>query len=120
MPEGNGSGGQAVGWDYNAPEFGDLAVGDNFQKHSYPFAIMVNADAVRFCDEGADFRNYTYAKYAREILNQPHQFTWQIFDHQHVPLQRDAYRTPQPTEATPAPIEQRAAKTAARPPLDAA
>jgi tricarballylate dehydrogenase len=44
MPYGNWSGCHAVGWDYNAPEFGDLAVGDNFQKHSYPFAIMVNAD----------------------------------------------------------------------------
>ena len=37
MPTGNWSGGHAVGWDRNAPEFGDLAVGDNFQKHSYPF-----------------------------------------------------------------------------------
>ncbi len=68
MPYGNWSGCHAVGWDYGAPEFGDLAVGDNFQKHSYPFAIMVNADGVRFCDEGADFRNYTYAKYGRLIL----------------------------------------------------
>jgi len=24
---------------------------------------MVNANGVRFVDEGADFRNYTYAKY---------------------------------------------------------
>ena len=37
MPTGNWSGCHAVGWDRNAPEFGDLAVGDNFQKHSYPF-----------------------------------------------------------------------------------
>ena len=51
MPYGNWSGCHAVGWDYNAAEFGDLAVGDNFQKHSYPFAIMVNADGVRCCDE---------------------------------------------------------------------
>ena len=33
---GNWSGCHAVQWDYNAPEFGDLSVGDNFQKHSYP------------------------------------------------------------------------------------
>jgi tricarballylate dehydrogenase len=64
---GNWSGGHAVGWDRNAPEFGDLAVGDQFQKHSYPFFIMVNANGERFVDEGADFRNYTYAKYGREI-----------------------------------------------------
>ena len=35
-PSGNWSGCHAVGWDSNAPEFGDLAVGDGFQKHSYP------------------------------------------------------------------------------------
>ena len=33
VPYGNWSGCHAVGWDRNAPEFGDLAVGDGFQKH---------------------------------------------------------------------------------------
>ncbi len=66
---GNWSGGHAVGWDMNAPEFGDLEVGDNFQKHSYPLGIMVNANGLRFVDEGADFRNYTYAKYGAVILS---------------------------------------------------
>ena len=80
MPWGHWSGCHAVGWDRNAPDFGDLAVGDGFQKHSYPFGIMVNADGERFVDEGADFRNYTYAKYGRVILAQPQQFAWQIFD----------------------------------------
>src|SRR5476651_2534824 len=92
MSYGNWSGCHAVGWDYNAPEFGDLAVGDNFQKHSYPFAIMVNATGERFCDEGADFRNYTYAKYGREILNQPGMFAWQVFDAKIIPALRDEYR----------------------------
>ena len=82
MPYGNWSGCHAVGWDRNAPEFGDLAVGDDFQKHCYPFGIMVNANGERFVDEGADFRNYTYAKYGRVILSQPGQFAWQIFDAQ--------------------------------------
>src|SRR3546814_6374343 len=39
MPWGNWSGCHAVGWERNAPHFGDLAVGDNFQKHSYPLGI---------------------------------------------------------------------------------
>src|SRR5499425_61615 len=112
MPYGNWSGCHAVGWDYNAPEFGDLAVGDNFQKHSYPFAIMVNADGVRFCDEGADFRNYTYAKYGRLILEQPHQFAWQIFDQKTVQLQRDEYRIRQVTKVTADTIEGLADKMA--------
>lgn len=97
-PYGNWSGCHAVGWDYNAPEFGDLAVGDNFQKHSYPFGIMVNAEGKRFVDEGADFRNYTYAKYGRVILNQPGQFAWQIFDQKTTHLLRDEYRIKQVTK----------------------
>src|SRR3984893_4000534 len=77
-PCGNWSGCHAVQWEMNAPEFGDLAVGDQFQKHSYPFAILINAQGKRFVDEGADFRNYTYAKYGRVVLEQPGQFAWQI------------------------------------------
>jgi len=92
MPAGNWSGCHAVGWDRNAPEFGDLSVGDNFQKHSYPFSIMLNANGERFLDEGADFRNYTYAKYGRLILMQPGQFAWQIFDKKVLHLLRDEYR----------------------------
>ena len=90
--DGNWSGGHAVGWDRNAPEFGDLAVGDNFQKHSYPLGIMINANGERFVDEGADFRNYTYAKYGRVILMQPGQFAWQVFDSKVIPMLRDEYR----------------------------
>ena len=92
MPWGNWSGCHAVGWDLNAPAFGDLDVGDGFQKHSYPFGIMINATGKRFVDEGADFRNYTYAKYGRVILNQPQQFAWQIFDGKVQHLLRDEYR----------------------------
>jgi tricarballylate dehydrogenase len=98
MPYGNWSGCHAVGWDRNAPEFGDLAVGDGFQKHSYPFGIMVNAKGERFVDEGADFRNYTYAKYGSVILNQPGHFAWQIFDQKVTHLLRDEYRIKQVTK----------------------
>jgi len=100
MPCGHWSGAHAVGWDQNAPAFGDLAVGDAFQKHSYPFGIMINARGERFLDEGADFRNYTYAKYGREILAQPGQFAWQIFDAKVQHLLRDEYRIRQITKVT--------------------
>jgi len=99
-PYGNWSGCHAVGWDRNAPEFGDLAVGDNFQKHSYPFGIMVNATGRRFVDEGADFRNYTYAKYGRVVLEQPQQFAWQVFDGKVLHLLRDEYRIRQVTKVS--------------------
>ena len=97
-PCGNWSGCHAVQWEMNAPEFGDLAVGDQFQKHSYPFAILVNATGKRFVDEGADFRNYTYAKYGRVVLEQPGQFAWQIFDQKVKHLQRDEYSIRQITK----------------------
>src|SRR5262249_18097590 len=106
MPTGNWSGCHAVGWDRNAPEFGDLAVGDNFQKHSYPWGIMLNADGERFVDEGADFRNYTYAKYGRVILMQPGQFAWQVFDAKIIPMLRDEYRIKQVTKVRAARLEE--------------
>jgi len=99
-PAGNWSGCHAVGWERNAPEFGDLAVGDAFQKHSYPFGIMVNANGERFVDEGADFRNYTYAKYGRVVLAQPGQFAWQIFDSKVLHLLRDEYRIREVTKVS--------------------
>jgi tricarballylate dehydrogenase len=109
-PVGNWSGCHAVGWELNAPEFGDLAVGDSFQKHSYPWGIMVNAHGRRFVDEGADFRNYTYAKYGRRILEQPGHFAWQIFDQQVSHLLRDEYRIKQVTKVTAPTLEQLARK----------
>ena len=109
-PFGNWSGCHAVGWDRNAPEFGDLAVGDGFQKHSYPLGIMVNALGERFVDEGADFRNYTYAKYGRVILEQPGQFAWQVFDSKVVHLFRDEYRIREVTKAKADTLEELAGK----------
>ncbi|HXR59354.1 MAG TPA: FAD-dependent tricarballylate dehydrogenase TcuA [Burkholderiales bacterium] len=94
---GNWSGCHAVAWERNAPEFGDLAVGDQFQKHSYPWGIYLNAEGRRFVDEGADFRNYTYAKYGRVILQQPGQFAWQIFDAKVKAQLRDEYKITQVT-----------------------
>ncbi|EKN67908.1 FAD-dependent tricarballylate dehydrogenase TcuA [Schinkia azotoformans] len=107
---GHWSGCHAVSWDYSAPEFGDLAIGDGFQKHSYPFGIMVNATGQRFVDEGEDFRNYTYAKYGRVILEQPGQFAWQIFDQKVVHLLRDEYRIKHVTKVKAKTIEKLAQK----------
>jgi tricarballylate dehydrogenase len=110
MPNGHWSGAHAVGWELNAPTYGDLAVGDGFQKHSYPFGIMVNAEGRRFVDEGADFRNYTYAKYGHVILAQPNQFAWQVFDQKVTHLLRDEYRIKQVTKVTADSLEQLASK----------
>jgi tricarballylate dehydrogenase len=99
MSHGQWSGCHSVGWDLNAPAFGDIRVGDGFNKHHYPFGVMVNANGERFVDEGADIRNYTYAKYGRVILSQPGQFAWQIFDRKVTHLLRpEFYRIRQVTK----------------------
>ena len=92
---GHWSGCHAVAWDLNAPPTGDRNIADLFQKHSYPFGIIVNVEGNRFVDEGADFRNYTYAKYGREILFQPQRAAFQIFDQKTKHLLRDEYDIPQ-------------------------
>lgn len=53
---------------------------------------MLNAKGERFLDEGANFRNYTYAQFGRAILEQPHQLAWQIFDHKVEDLLYGEYR----------------------------
>jgi tricarballylate dehydrogenase len=71
---------------------------------------MINARGERFVDEGADFRNYTYAKYGRVILEQPGQFAWQVFDRKVTHLLRDEYRIRQVTKATADSLEELAQK----------
>ena len=106
QPHGHWSCGHAVQWDYMSPPTGDLSVGDLYQKHSYPIGIIVNKLGKRFVDEGADFRNYTYAKYGREVLRQPERFAAQIFDSKTIPILRDEYRHKDVTKARCNTIEQ--------------
>ena len=110
QPYGHWSSCHAVAWDLNAPPVGDRRIGDLFQKHSYPLGIIVNNLGKRFVDEGADFRNYTYVKYGREILKQPQRAAFQIFDQKVVPILRDEYRIREVTKAEAGTIEELARK----------
>jgi len=105
VPWGHWSGCHSVQWDLNAPWHGDRKVGDNFQKHSYPVGIMVNLQGERFVDEGADFRNYTYVKYGRAVIEQPRRTAFQIFDQQVLHLLREEYRIREVTKAEDATLE---------------
>jgi tricarballylate dehydrogenase len=90
---GQWSGAHAVAWERYASDFGDVDGQHSAgYRHSYPFGLMVNANGERFVDEGADFRNYTYAKYGRAVLAQPGGYAWQVFDAQVLPLLRDEYK----------------------------
>lgn len=95
QPYGHWSGCHAIQWDAGAPSTGDREIAHRFSKQSYPIGIVVNREAARFLDEGADFRNYTYAKYGAEILKQPGAVAWQLFDAKTAPLLRqDEYTAP--------------------------
>ncbi|MFC7403313.1 FAD-dependent tricarballylate dehydrogenase TcuA [Citricoccus sp. GCM10030269] len=70
-------------------------------RQSYPLGIIVNTEGRRFVDEGEDFRNYTYAKFGREILRQPGSVAYQIFDASLRPMLRaEEYEMPGITEAS--------------------
>jgi len=107
---GNWSGAHATGWDLNAPPYGDLNVGDQFQKHSYIFGLLINAHGKRFVDEGLDFHSFTYAKYGGEVLKQPGQFAWQVFDAKVSKLLRSEYRIKMMTKVSANTLEELATK----------
>ena len=85
---GHWSGCHAIQWDAGAPPTGDRELTNRYSRQSYPVAIVVNADGERFIDEGADFRNYTYAKYGAEVLRQPQGIAAQVFDARTVQMLR--------------------------------
>ena len=90
---GQWSGCHSVAWERYANDFGDVDGQHSAgYRHSYPYSIMVNSEGKRFLDEGADFRNYTYAKYGRVVLQQPGSYAWQVFDSQVAHLIRDEYK----------------------------
>lgn len=108
--QGNWSGAHSTGWDMNAPDFGDVNVGDQFQKHSYIFGLLINANGKRFVDEGLDFHSFTYAKYGGEVLKQPGQFAWQVFDSKVKNLLRSEYRIKMMTKVSANTLEELATK----------
>ena len=107
---GNWSGRHAVSWERYAPEFGDLSMPESSYRHSFPVSIMINADGKRFVDEGIEFYNYTYAKYGAEVLKQPNQFAYQVFDAKVKPLLRPEYGDKNVTRIVANSLEELAAK----------
>ena len=109
-PYGNWSGRHAVSWERHAPEFGEVERSHDPYRHSYPLSIMINAEGKRFVDEGADFYNYTYAKYGAEVLKQTGQYAYQVFDARVKTLLKQEYRGRNVTRFTAHTLEELAAK----------
>ena len=93
---GHYAGCHATPMDLHMADFGGLELppGErkNYRKISYFLGVMLNAEGERFVDEGANFRNYTYAQYGAKILEQPGQFAWQVFDSKVFDLLYPEYR----------------------------
>ena len=109
-PYGNWSGCHAVSWERYAPEFGIVEKSHDPYRHSYPYGIMVNADGKRFVDEGADIRNFTYAKYGRMVQQQPGGYAWQVFDQRVTQLLLKPYSLRSATSVQANTLEELAAK----------
>ena len=104
---GDWAGAHSVQWDAHHPgDAGDRELTNRLTRQSYPLGILVNADGERFVDEGADFRNYTYARYGRAVLEQPGAIAFQLFDATTRPLLRtEEYDMPGVSVATADTIE---------------
>jgi tricarballylate dehydrogenase len=71
----------SVAWDAWFPDNeGNRELTNQLTRGGYPLGIVVNSNGERFLDEGADFRNYTYAEYGARILAQPDGLAFQLFD----------------------------------------
>ena len=107
----------SVQWDAFTPQNeSNRELTNRLTRQSYPLGIIVNRNGERFLDEGADFRNYTYAKYGKEILRQPGSVAWQIFDAGLRPMLRtEEYDMPGVSVETADTVAELAAKTGINP-----
>jgi tricarballylate dehydrogenase len=79
----------SVAWDaWAADNESNRLLTNQLTRGGYPLGIVVNAQGRRFLDEGADYRNLTYAKYGAEILRQPGGLAFQLFDSTTRPMLR--------------------------------
>jgi tricarballylate dehydrogenase len=88
-PNGDWTTCHSVAWDAGHPRNeSNRQLTNRLTRGGYPLGIIVNAEGRRFVDEGADFRNFTYARYGADVLRQPGGVAYQVFDAQTRPLLR--------------------------------
>lgn len=94
--DGDWSTAHAVQLDAHYPEnSSNRDLTNRLARLSYPMGIVVNREGRRFLDEGADFRNYTYSRYGKEVLRQPGGIAFQLYDATTRPtLRPDQYDMP--------------------------
>jgi len=80
--------------DANAPDVG----GGANRVDGYQYGVVLNVDGKRFVDEGEDARAHTYARFGREIFDQPEHLAYIVLDAKTADLARatgptDPYRS---------------------------
>ena len=53
---------------------------DKSNRLSYLYGVMINRQGRRFLDEGEDFRDHTYVKFSKFVVEQAGGDAWCIFD----------------------------------------
>jgi len=94
---GHWSGCHAAPLDLNSPVYGDPNLSDAFVRRSYHLGITVNRDGQRFFDEGEDIESKTYSRMGQQIVQQPGQVAFQLFDAKAAKLLRPEYSLRQAT-----------------------
>jgi tricarballylate dehydrogenase len=112
QPYGHWSGCHATSWERYSPDYGELSKPMHGHRDGFHLSLMINAEGRRFVDEGADFRNYTYAKYGRMIMQQPGSHAWQVFDAQMRSLRGEDYNLKGATKVQADTLEQLAERMA--------
>jgi hypothetical protein len=98
----------SVQWDaWTEENESNRELTNRLTRQSYILGIIVNKEGERFVDEGADFRNYTYAKYGADVLAQPDSIAFQVFDADLRPMLRsEEYEMPGIGEAVADTLEE--------------
>ena len=111
VPHGDWGSCHSVAWDaWFAGNESNRELTNQLTRSGYPLGIVVNNRGERFLDEGADFRNYTYAKYGARILAQPDGVAFQVFDATTRPqLRVEEYDMPGASEVVADTLEELAA-----------
>ena len=99
MPFGQWTGRHSTPIDANWPDHADRKRGDQSNRLSYSFGIIINRDGLRFVDEGEDTKLYTYAKFGAQMLKQPGGIAYQIFDQKTIQHLEPRYKTGKSVEA---------------------
>lgn len=88
---GHFSGAHITPIDPDSPFIGGLDTCEKTNRLAFPWGISVNAEGLRFIDEGRHWNNQIYVDVGRALLHQPNQIAYQVFDAHGVTFREPLY-----------------------------